>query len=62
MEIKMALDASSETSAGLLRGVSLPRVAVSLANFPKYLVSSPILCAWVARKVKNARSCFATSR
>ena len=45
-----------------LRGASLPSVAVSFANFPKYFVSRPILCAWLARKVKNARSGFATSK
>ncbi len=48
--------------AQLLRGGSLPRVVVSLAKFSEYFVSSPILCAWVARQVKNARSYFATSR
>ena len=46
----------------LLRGASFPNVAVSLANLPKYLVSSLNLWAWVARKVKNAMSDLATSR
>jgi hypothetical protein len=46
----------------LLKGELFPSVAVSLANLPKYLVSSFILCMWFARNVKNRMSDFETSK
>jgi hypothetical protein len=46
----------------LLKEALFPSVAVSLANLPKYLVSSFIMCTWLARNVKHGVSDFATSK
>ncbi len=45
--VEMALNAPAIAGA-----VAYPRVAVSIANFAKYLMSSLSLCAWQERNLK----------